>query len=274
MLCAWLGLLVLSGVLAGHADAQTGGAAGCSVPLEGPCITAPPAPADSYERVDYGWIPKPRNVEESYLLYYSLQIPPLLHEACKEPSATENGGEGFLTTIVAKASLLRLIEAGRGLDALRRAFAGTPPITDRSGRYKTCLNRSVRYWDKGTPDTTPGWQQIIRLVKQVLPMSGTPGTDYDGCKGRHGNGDGDWDVTMALTFRVWGLMHEDDKHRLAKEIAQRAWLQGSTRAIEDVVCESTFLDIDVPDTENHRWLIRTTKFLHNESMPDITAGVY
>jgi hypothetical protein len=232
---------------AGVADEPPAGA-GCSVPLDH-CAQDSPAPPDYYRHIDYGWIPQPANLLESRLLAEPLRIPPLLQMACEPVSESDrySGGESPLTHVVAKAGLLRLIERPEGLAALRTAFTGRPPLKDVGGAYRSCLNRlATPGWSapQADPDTSPGWHEVVADIEAVPALGGIPGTsEVPACRSA-----GDWDVTMALVMRVFGLLEPFPPH------------------IPPLV--------DVPETENHAWLIRSTRFLHNEMLPMIHFADY
>ncbi|MFI9380767.1 Ig-like domain repeat protein [Kutzneria sp. NPDC052558] len=243
---------------------------------------------DYYARMDFSWIPQARTVADSVRLAQDRRIPPLLWEGCL--SADQSGkGEGYLTHVLAEVGLLKVIEDPDGRAELTRAFTGTPsPVADPRHVYQDCLDQLAANWRVGTGvlSTTPGWTKVIADVRRVPALSGKPGTDsVPTC--RTGGGDQDeWDFTMALMIRVWGLLKQESPatlfgvndparfDQLRRDLADRAWLQGSAQDVDATVCK--ILGVSVPETENHQFLIRTTRLLHNESLPMVTppAGAY
>jgi len=261
---------------------------GCSVPLDR-CAPSVTAPANYYGHVDYSWIPVPADILESHQLAESLRLPPLLQVACQPISDEERrrGGETPLTHAVAKASLLRLVGRPDGLVAVRLAFTGAPGVRDVDGSYRRCLDRMAPGWagPDGGPDTGPGWREVVADIEAVPALTGRPGTsDVPLCRG-----EGDWDVTMALVVRVWGLMDGvtdaglgRPRAEVADIFAKRAWLQGGPADVDVTVCNNLPNPfpphlppvLDVPETENHTWLIRTTRFLHNELLPIVQVSQF
>ncbi|WP_165401316.1 Ig-like domain-containing protein [Herbihabitans rhizosphaerae] len=243
--------------------------------------------AGEYGRMNFEWIPQPTDVLGSTRGDYARRIPPLLWETCVQGENTGRG-EGSLTHVMATASLLRLIEDPTGRAELGAALGGNSPlIPDEPLLYRDCLDRHAPGWrppalgHRDHLNTTPGWQIVIADLMRVPAFTGKPGTDaMPGCRVGGGDTD-DWDVTMALVMRVWGMMrtespavlfgpedpgsHAAKFDTLKKEIASRAWLQGGTSKYDVGIC--TVLGARVPETENHTLLIRSTRFLHNESLP-------
>jgi hypothetical protein len=261
---------------------------GCSVPLDH-CADSIAPPGDYARHIDYSWIPQPVSDLESALLADSLRIPPLLQTGCEQISDADKhqGGEWALQHVLAKAALLRLIEQKEGLSALRLAFTGRPPIQDVGGTYRKCLDLIAPGWLTGSDgaDTTPGWHEVIADIAAVPAMIGTPGTtEIPACRGDRPYSD--WDVTMALVIRVWGLAQDEPDKAFGEPradvenmFAQRAWLQGGAADVDETVCHvpnpfPPFIPpvLGVPETENHRFLIRTTRFLHNDLLPIVNFG--
>lgn len=297
LIATTVGVLAIS--LAGgtaNADPRSSQSARCSVPLDVCAPTVLRDPGDTYyARIDNSWIPQPTNLYESRVLDYARQIPPTLWEACIPVDATPGRGQGYATHVVAEASLLRLIEDPRGRSQLISALTGPGPgisdFEDRqspvNGRYRTCLDQLAPHWNEqpapGQADplsTTPGWTKVIGEINTVPAMHGKPGTP--GGPDCVDEGDGsDWDFTMALVIRAYGLMNQDSDHNLfgaddtqpgrhndgrwslfKAGVSERAWLQGSVQDVDATY--QTVAGIALPETENHEWLIRTTRFLHNE----------
>jgi hypothetical protein len=251
-----------------------------------------PPTDDYYSRMDFGWIPQPRTVADSARLAQDRQIPPLLWEGCMSPEHSGKG-EGYMSHVLAEVGLLRIIENPDGRAELTRAFNGTPsPIADPRHIYQDCLDRLATNWrlpsaaQTDTLSTTPGWTKVIADVRHVPALSGKPGTDdIPSCRTKGGDQD-EWDFTMALMTRVWGFLKQepgkalfgaDDPAKfdqLRRDVADRAWLQGSKQDVDATVCN--IAGVAVPETENHELLIRTTRFLHNESLPMVTPpdGAY
>jgi hypothetical protein len=107
----------------------------------------------------------------------------------------------------------------------------------------------------------PGW----------LPPGTDSSTGLPFCGRDHGNGD----PVQAMLLRVWALMSREtmagDRLRpgtaprlpvsrmaIRQDFADRAWLDGGPKGIDEKFCRV------VPESENHQWMIRTTRFLHNE----------
>jgi hypothetical protein len=127
-------------------------------------------------------------------------------------------------------------------------------------------------------------------VATLEALSGTPGTT--GVPTCHGADEGDGDILMAYLIRLWGLVQAElssspkedgaldfalsqlqtdggtplDRTRLRDIFAKRAWLQGGPADVDHTVCH---ILVDISETENHEWMIRTTRFLHNELLPII-----
>ncbi len=239
---------------------------------------------DYYHRMDFGWVPQPHTAADSAQQARDRQIPPLLWEACLSPEASGKG-EGYMSHVLAEVGLLRVIEAADGRAELTRAFTASPPLADPGHIYQDCLDRLAPDW-RATPNTTPGWTKVIADVRHVPALQGKPGTDSVPTCRTGGSDIDEWDFTMALVMRVWGFLKQeptktlfgaDDPAKLdqlRRDVADRAWLQGSTQNVDATVC--TILGVSVPETENHQFLIRTTRFLHNESLPMVTppSGAY
>lgn len=276
----------------------------CSVPVEvcAPAVSLPPG-YNYYDRLDNSWIPQPTAVDGSYVLGSYLldearQIPPLLWQTCiaSIPADSIGRGQGWATKVLAEASLLRLVENPQGRDALMRAFTGTPSLADPDHRYRDCLAQRAPGWDlpqvPGQPapwSTTPGWAMVMSDVRAVPAFHGKPGTPVPGivldCDGD--NDPKDWDFTMAGIMRVFGLMNQDSDYNLfggedstvpgqhndgnwtvfKAQVSERAWLQGSKQDIDNT--NGVVGGVAIPESENHEWLIRTTRFLHNELLDTI-----
>jgi hypothetical protein len=234
---------------------------------------------DYYQRLDYSWVPQPHTVVDSVRLAQDRRIPALLWGACV-PRDTSGRGEDYMAHVVAKAGLLRLVEDPDGRAELANAFTATPPLRDPKQLYRNCLSRLAHDWQPpaaGQPDkltTTPGWTEVIADMRRVPAFTGKPGTDsFPLCRTSGGDTD-EWDFTMALLMRVWGIVRQEPlttlfgsadqaaMDQLRTDVAGRAWLQGSKADIDASICSSMG-----PETENHEWLIRTTRFLHNEQLP-------
>jgi hypothetical protein len=240
-----------------------------------------------YQRMDFSWIPQPDELVESTRDGYARRIPSLLWETCVQPDNTGRG-EGSMTHVLATASLLKLVEDPTGRGELARALGTEPTLmADPHKLYRKCLDRLVPGWRppptgaRDRLDTHPGWKRVITDLMRVPAHTGKPGTDAVTTCRTNGSDTEDWDITMALVIRVWGMMretplsvlfgtedpgsHERKMAELKNEVAARAWLQGGTADVDQVVC--SIFGVIVPETENHTWLIRTTRFLHNELLP-------
>ncbi|RZQ65962.1 Ig-like domain-containing protein [Amycolatopsis suaedae] len=245
-------------------------------------VIVAPARAEGYDRMNFGWIPQPRTVVDSVRHDYARRIPALLWETCVQQANTGRG-EDSLTHVLATASLLKLVTDPAGRAELGRAFTATPPMADPQQLYQRCLDRLAPGWRPGEQLTTrPGWQQVVDDLMRTPAFTGKPGTDDVPTCRTPGSDTEDWDVTMALVTRVWGLLrteppavlfggdpaaHPAKLAALRYEIASRAWLQGGVAGVDEVVCR--ILGVPVPETENHTLLIRSTRFLHNESLPQV-----
>jgi hypothetical protein len=252
--------------------------------------------ADYYDEIDYSGFRYPSSFVDSRRLRDFLKVPPLLKQACHDPHE-ERTGEDTLVYLVAEASLLRMAERPSGLYALRAALnvpldtqrsggpplqepptVGVPHLADPAGSpvpisdhgYRSCLDRLMSTdWRNRRPDTASGWQTVLDAVdSRIPPLSGTPGTTAVppafACRGEH---EGDWDIVMALAIRLWGLMKDEpatvlDHDAVKKSLSYRIWLEGAASDQDTHVCYST-------ETENHTWMIRTTRFLHNELLEPI-----
>jgi hypothetical protein len=270
----------------------------------------PPAPPDYYDRVDYTWVPPAGNfVDARELAVYRLRIPPLLQQACNGRAG--DFGEGYFWPLVAKAELLRMLEDPVGYQAVTDALGGrgaggmwdpqadsftVDPVTNElawSG-YAYCLNALVPGWRTAMPThdvLRNAWQSVINALDPVPTLWGVPGTGcplpppYSDAPPREGSQQKEWDFSMAVMFRLFGLMVGDDqmnlpvpKSAIPDLFAQRVWLQGAPSEHERVVCTVSSIEspatppgssvkVSFPETENHAFMMRTTRFLHNEWLP-------
>ncbi|MCK2244488.1 MULTISPECIES: Ig-like domain-containing protein [unclassified Crossiella] len=243
--------------------------------------------SDEYKRMDFSWIAQPDTLADSVRDGYARRIPALLWESCVQPDNTGRG-EGSASHVASSAALLKLIEDPTGRTELARALGTEPPLmADPTGLYRRCLDRIAPGWrppPTGAVDrlsTHPGWRRVISDLMRIPAHAGKPGTDAVTTCRTNGSDTEDWDITMSLAMRAWGLVrtvphsvlfgpadpasHPAKMAELEKEVAARVWLQGGTAKVDEIVC--TIVAPDVPETENHTWMIRTTRFLHNELLP-------
>jgi hypothetical protein len=199
-------------------------------------------------------------------------------------------GEDFGLHLVAEAALVKLAERRDGAQALQEAFSSfsrlplsdrshgpVPHVSDPDGFYRRCLERIVPGWASGHPNIKQGWFDVLHQVAEIPPLSGTPGSD--GIPTCRSDGHGNWDIVMALAMRVWGLVRDETpkvlpmtKNAVEGLFPYSVWLQGSPSPLDDSPC--SFGPYRMPETENHTWLIRTTRFLHNESLDIVDTNTF
>jgi hypothetical protein len=247
------------------------------------------APADYYQLVDYHWLSPVSNFVASRLQSDLRRVPPLLQQGCQlSDSERTQMGEDYVTHIAAEAALLRLAERDPGAlaDAVPGAVISRPSgggwpakMLDPRRIYAHCLDTWAHGWRFGTPDTRRGWADVVSEVEAIPTFHGTPGTsDVPLCRGSDDGNTGlrqyEWDFQMAWLMRVWGILAGEPASnlpgpldQLKHDFAVRAWLQGGAADEDHVICGG-----HVPESENHRLLIRTTKFLHNELLPVVDAA--
>jgi len=255
-----------------------------------------------YGTVDYHWLTPVSNFVAARQQSDDRRVPPLLQQGCQlSPADRSEQGENYTTHIVAEAALLRLEETDPS--AVAAAVPGSflpvgwpfPQMLDSDdnvkGTYATCLDNWAPGWrravsGRGAPaDTRPGWADVINEVEAIPPFHGTPGTDgVPGCRGSDPE-DGNWDIQMAYLIRAWAMLKAEPSSRLprpidqlAHDFATRVWLQGGVADEDHVICTGP-LGVPLPgesppspETENHEFLIRTDKFLHNELLPIVDTG--
>jgi hypothetical protein len=254
-----------------------------AMPL-GACRGGPAPQSDYYGDVDYHWLPPVTNFVKARLQNDLRRVPPLLQRGCQlpPPNQVEELGEEYTLHISAEAALLRFVEtdpiaATMAVPGARPPLNGPngrplPQMLDPDRRYADCLDQLAPGWRHGTPDTRRGWADVVNLVEAIPPFHGTPGTDgIPGCRGTDAD-DGNWDVQMAWLMRVWGIMLGDRDAVLPKPIGQlgadfavRIWLQGGVADEDHSVCYG-------PETENHEFLIRATRYLHNVLLPIVPGA--
>ncbi|WP_327088879.1 hypothetical protein OIE66_42355 [Nonomuraea sp. NBC_01738] len=147
---------------------------------------------------------------------------------------------------------------------------------------RSCLDRLAPDWKKPLHNGAKrprqrGWDEVkddLLKVPEFYRWAGTDDVSWPGgtCRDK---GQGDFDPSMALLMRTW-LRARDHVasgpalHELDRKMGRRAWLQGGRSRHDFSVC--LVAGYPVPETENHSWLILTTKWLHNEWLPPIPEG--
>jgi hypothetical protein len=238
--------------------------------------------------IDFGWLKPEQTVPNSQLNLDLRRAAVLLHAACTlvapggfnervgNKIADTGPGDPTMAKLVGRAALLRLLETDNLAIRVAMGVAGARwtavpdsvlgPMIDAYESYQTCLEELAPGWEEGAPNTLPGWitvaDHLLAIPRWWLPPGTDDATAVPGCKRRHGNGD----PIQAMVLRVWGLMKRSPsflsvyRARQALDVAvpQIAWLQGNALPIDEGFCRV------VPESENHQWLIRTTRYLHND----------
>ncbi|MDT7575516.1 MAG: hypothetical protein QOH17_1849, partial [Pseudonocardiales bacterium] len=238
--------------------------------------------------VDFSWLKPEQSLAGSranidlrraaVLLHAACTLPPLQSYVKLEDGRIEDSGpgDGSIAKLVGRAALLRLIE--RDPLAVRVAMgvpgarwtgpAGTVlgPMVLAYESYGVCLDQLAPGWEHGVPQTLPGWSTVVDYLLTIPPSWLPPGTDkatdLPGCGRRHGNGD----PIQAMVLRVWGMMRSDSlfsaiqalRPNLPDAVSNRAWLDGNALPIDVGFCTV------ITESENHTWLIRTSRYLHND----------